>query len=308
MPWNENELLRDLLSFNASPGSQDPIFVGIGDDSAVVQWTSPQVIACSDLLAEGVHFDLNYCLPADVGYKSVTTNLSDIAAMGARPSYILCAVAAPRTFDMNGLFDGIREACREYQVSLVGGDLSLAHHAVITVTALGQPLEGRGVLTRASAQVGDSIYVTGPLGRSAVGLRSLAKLSHRPSTLTADQSVHLRPTPRIREGQCAIRAGAASAIDISDGLSLDLHRLSEASEVGFTLTSVPSATSASEEDALYGGEDYELLITIRDGGALVREFEREQLPPPILIGQIVSDQNVRTLRKFGLPRRGYLHS
>lgn len=308
MPWDENELLRGLLSFNASHSIQGPIPVDIGDDSAVVRWASPQLVACSDLMAEGVHFDLKYCLATDVGYKSVTTNLSDIAAMGAQPLYILCAIAAPSSFDMHALFEGIKEACNEYHVSLVGGDLSLAPQAVITVTALGHPLEGYGVLTRAGAQVGDSIYLTRPLGRSAAGLRSLTATSRRPLILTETQSVHLRPTPRIREGQCAIRAGANSAIDISDGLALDLHRLSEASKVGFTLDHVPHDSSTSEEDALYGGEDYELLITTGDGKALLREFSRENVTPPILIGQIIADERVKTFRAEDLPRRGYLHS
>jgi thiamine-monophosphate kinase len=212
----------------------------IGDDAAVVQSPGGLLLLATDALAEGVDFDDSTPLE-DVGWKAVTINVSDIAAMGGRPLHLLVTVAGPPKSDIDRIYAGITEAAKAYGCYVVGGDLSNAELLFVSVTVTGTA-DGEPVL-RSGARGGDVIWVTGPLGAAAAS------------------GYRRRPAARVQEGDLARRLGATAMIDVSDGLGADLGHLADASGVGFRLDVVPVADGATEAQALGGGEDYELILT-----------------------------------------------
>ena len=243
----------------------------IGDDAAVVDG----LLLAADAVVGGVHFGHDW--PAfEVGWKAVTVNASDIAAMGGRPRHLLVTVAAPPGTDLDGLVDGVAGAAEACGCEVAGGDLSATDGPlVVSVAITGAMDAGVTPVLRSGARPGDEIYVTGPLGHGAAsGYRE-------------------RPVARLAEGAAAAAAGATAMIDVSDGLSADLAHLADASGVGFALEDVPVATGATLDDALGGGEDYELVVT----GAAVG----------IPIGRCTDDPSVRTLRGAPLPAGGWEH-
>ncbi|WP_298211108.1 thiamine-phosphate kinase [Ferrimicrobium sp.] len=274
----------------------------LGDDAAVMPVQHARLTLCADALAQGVHFDLAYWTPAEVGAKAVTVNISDLAAMAAKPLWILSTIAAPKHFDVEALLLGIERRVQDYGAHLIGGDLTRSDTVVVSVTAIGIQL--LPPLRRGGARPGDTIFVTGPLGLASV---ALAQLSQSNEIDDRTRRALLDPTARIEEGFAAARAGASAAIDISDGLALDLHRLANASGVGFHLTSVPVAQGASLADALGGGEDYELLFTAPDPDLIYAEFAEAGLARPTAIGTILVDRAVRNLEGAPLDPTGYRH-
>ncbi|MCP9455034.1 MAG: thiamine-phosphate kinase [Nitrospira sp.] len=263
---------------------------GIGDDAAVI--TPPPSVwwhVTTDLLTEGVHFDLTTADPYTVGYRAAIANLSDLAAMGATPRYLFVALAIPRGFTSQhifSLYDGLMEGCRNHRVVLIGGDTSVSRGGLfVSITLMGTSAAGQA-LFRHGATIGDHIYVTGTLGDSQAGLqllnepRSFRATSQRKWSLSAKDRQflikrHLRPSARLREGQWLNGKNlATAAIDLSDGLSGDLQHLCEESGVGAEIDSgalpisaacraYAAAYGVSPVDlALKGGEDYELLFTV----------------------------------------------
>ena len=263
---------------------------GIGDDAAVItsragRWT----VLTTDLLTEGVHFDLRTATMADIGFRAAAANLSDIAAMGATPQYLLAALAIPRTGSsrqVHQLYRGMMAACRPHRVRLIGGDTSASCGGwFLSLTLIGMVLPHKALFRR-GAQSGDCLYVTGTIGDALAGLTLLnespahAKRYSRTATLSARHRQfligrHLRPTARVAEGQwLSTHRFATSAIDISDGLSGDLRHICEESHVGANLdlgalplspacrTYAASRKLDPVDLALTGGEDYELLFTI----------------------------------------------
>jgi len=214
----------------------------IGDDAAVLDHG---FLLAIDTVVAGVHFAADTPL-ADVGWKALTVNVSDIAAMGGTPGHAVVAVAAPPNTDLDLIYEGMAEASATYACPVVGGDLANAAQLVVTVAVTGR-VDGAAVL-RSGARPGDGIYVTGPLGGAAAhGYRA-------------------RPHARVAEGQAARAAGATAMIDVSDGLVADLGHIADASGVGYELdmTALPMAAGATAEQALRGGEDYELVFTGTD--------------------------------------------
>ena len=266
-----------IKSMCGSPGRG---VVGIGDDAAVFT-ASPGMatLVTTDMLVEGVHFDLSYTGFEELGYKSAAVNLSDIAAMGGRPRfYLVSAELRPqmRIEELEGFYRGLESACRPFGVRLIGGDMtSSSGTVVISVTVIGEASPGRAV-KRTGARAGDDIYVTGSLGDSACGLDILK--SRGIEGLNMDEARlagrHLKPSPRIKAGRLLGEGRLASAmIDISDGLSSDLGHILEQSGVGAVvyknrlpisgdLMNVAGIKKAVHY-ALHGGEDYELLFTVR---------------------------------------------
>ena len=285
---HEFDLIRAL---HRRHGRRSPsVIQGIGDDAAVItspagQWT----VLTTDLLTEGVHFDLRTATLADIGFRAATANLSDIAAMGGTPQHLLVALAIPRTGTsrhVHQLYRGMMAACRPHHVGLIGGDTSASSGGwFLSLTLVGM-VPPRKALFRNGARTGDLLYVTGTIGDSLAGLSLLneppSRTKHYP--LSSALSImdrqfligrHLRPTARVAEGQWLnTHRFATSAIDISDGLSGDLRHICEESHVGadLDLSTLPlspacRAYAASRrlnpvDLALTGGEDYELLFTV----------------------------------------------
>lgn len=264
------------------PNKGNSILVGIGDDSAVVRpMAGHMTVAATDMLVEGVHFDLSWHDATSLGRKSLNVNISDILVMGGVPRHALLSLAIPPEFSvesLDALIAGFREVCIEHGISLIGGDTSASpHDLLISVTVLGEVLESM-VVRRSGASPGDTVFVTGTLGNSAAGLRLLR--SKRWSADNSDHlylaARHLNPRPRREAvGMLAENGLASSMIDISDGLSSELHHLARASAVGINIseTSLPHSpalhryAAASGESLLdlllHGGEEYEACFTVR---------------------------------------------
>jgi thiamine-monophosphate kinase len=242
------------------------VLVGIGDDGAVLAPTpglnQVQVI---DTLVEGVHFPSNI-KAADVGYRVVAVNLSDIAAMGATPRWMTLALTLWDKDErwVEEFADGLFAAASAYDVALVGGDTTQGDVVVTTVHVTGEVAEDE-VLLRSGARVGDSVFVTGTVGDAFAGLQLIESGCHDEYLV----SRFLRPSPRIATG-LELAGRAHSAIDISDGLAGDLRKLLDASGVGaeIDLGSLPVSAALREHSgddalaaALTGGDDYELCFT-----------------------------------------------
>ncbi|MCL1078842.1 thiamine-phosphate kinase [Parashewanella spongiae] len=256
------------------------VVLGVGDDCALVQPADDKVIAIScDTFAEGTHF-LSDMPAADVGFKSLAVNLSDLASMGAEPAWMTLALTLPEIDEswLKQYCEGLYEIAEYYNISLVGGDTTRGARS-ITITVNGQVPESMA-LTRGGAGVGDWVYVTGTLGDSALGLDIL--LGNRDAESENKEYLigrHYRPTPRMLAGQ-SLRGIASSAIDLSDGLISDIQHVLKSSEVGAIINvdqlplSKALISSVGQEQAieyaLAGGEDYELLFTVPDAkvGAL----------------------------------------
>ncbi|WP_233980263.1 thiamine-phosphate kinase [Pectobacterium versatile] len=265
----------DLIAryFNRARSSRRDVELGIGDDCALLTVADKQMLAVStDTLVSGVHFlpDID---PADLGYKSLAVNLSDLAAMGADPAWLSLAITLPKSNSqwLSAYSDSLFELLDYYGMQLVGGDTTRGPLS-LTLTIHGLVPAGRA-LTRRGARIGDWIYVTGSLGDSVAGLAILQNTLHVEDEETRQRLLqrHLRPQPRILQGQ-ALRDLASSAIDLSDGLISDLQHILKASECGarINLDAIPQSDwlrgCVDEEQALRwalsGGEDYELCFTV----------------------------------------------
>ncbi len=268
---SEFELIQHF--FNQKKANRSDVIQGIGDDAAVLQPpTGQQLVVTTDTLVAGQHFPKN-AAPADIGYKALAVNLSDLAAMGAKPAWILLALTLP-TADESWLKEFTQSffsLLNRFQCQLVGGDLTQGPLS-ITIQALGF-VPSKKVLLRSGAQVGDRIYVTGTLGDAGL---ALAYLQTKISYLFTQEQIKFfiarlnRPEPRVSVG-LALRGIASSAIDISDGLAADLSHILTASKVGAEIEttklpfSEPLKELAQEEAhqfSLSAGDDYELCFTV----------------------------------------------
>jgi thiamine-monophosphate kinase len=276
----------------------------IGDDAAVVAPPAGSLLLTADLVVAGVHADLGLVGVDDLGWKAMSVNVSDIAAMGGRPLRALVSVAGPPATDLDGLYGGLSEAAERYRCPVVGGDLANAEVLVVSVAVTGTTGELPAVL-RSGARAGDSLFVTGPLGASAAGLDALR--SGRAADAPALAAAHRRPWARLEEGEAARLGGASAMIDVSDGLALDLDRLGAASGVGVSLAHVPVAEGATMAQALGGGEDYELAFAAADPDAVMSAFAAAGLRTPVLVGRCTADPAERRLDGHPLDPTGWQH-
>jgi thiamine-monophosphate kinase len=256
------------------PRTGPGVIVGIGDDAAVLR-LSGDLLATCDIQIEGVHFTRDLSGPADIGWKALAVNLSDIAAMGGSPRYALISLALPRETEvqvLDGIYAGLGEIASAHGVVVVGGNVSrIAGPLVIDVTLLG---DVRRPLTRAGAKPGDGVWVTGHVGKAAAGLYLLRHPHDAVEDGDALVRAYRRPSPRVEVGRAlAGESRVTAVIDTSDGTASDLLHLAAASRIGVRLDSarlplprgLAAAARAAGQDplewALAGGEDYELLFT-----------------------------------------------
>lgn len=294
---NENGLaelsLIERLRARAAKEHRREVRVGIGDDCALLRPRPGEELAVTtDLSIAGRHFRLDWHCPESVGHRALARGLSDLAAMGARPVAAFLSLGLPRALvrrergrrAQTGLwverfFDGLLALAQAYKTPLAGGDLAEAQVALADIVLVGSVPRGKALL-RSGARSGDLLYVTGNLGGSAAALKKLPELaaSRRrgaaewpakaggPRRLEALLARQLFPQPRVTQGLWLVRRGlATAALDLSDGLSTDLMRLCRESGVGAEVeaAALPVHPGATLEEALNGGEDYELLFTAR---------------------------------------------
>lgn len=252
----ETQLVDRIRKLAAGNEAQSAIVKGIGDDCAILRpRANEDLVFTSDFVLEDRHFTLDTHTPADVGHKALARSLSDLAAMGSEPIFCLVslAVAAQAAGKwMNGFYRGLLALAEKHRVVLAGGDLARYEKVVADVICCGRVPRGRAML-RSAANPGDGIYVTGELGGSVEGFESRRGKNWRR---------HVRPQPRLAAGVALRKLGVKAAMDLSDGLSLDLRRMCEESKVGAEIdAALPLAAGATLEQGLHGGEDYELLFT-----------------------------------------------
>jgi thiamine-monophosphate kinase len=278
--------------------------VGIGDDAAILQFeSSKHVLVSTDMMVEGIHFDLTYTPLVHLGYKAVATNVSDIAAMNGTPKQITVSLAISNRFSVEAigaLYEGIRAACQNYKVDLIGGDTtSSTKGLIISLTILGTVLPEK-VVRRSTAKKGDIICVSGDLGAAYIGLQLLrrekevflANPAMQPELVDKDYVIgrQLRPEARmdIIHDLAELSIVPTAMIDISDGLASEIIHISTQSNLGAmiyedklpldkkTLASIAELNLSSSACMLNGGEDYELLFTIKH-----EDFEKIKNHPDI---------------------------
>jgi thiamine-monophosphate kinase len=288
---NELEIIRSISG--ELPHAPPEVLVSIGDDCAVIRLGGRDWVAASDMLVSEYHFK-GWATPEDVGYKAVAINVSDVAAMGGTPRFVLASGGAADAETTLRCFGGVLEACEVFGVYPLGGDTTHAGALTVDVAILGE-LFAPPVL-RSRARPGDLLAVTGELGASAAGLLALENGASGPERLVFR---HLRPESRVEAGSAAARLGVGAMIDLSDGLASDVRRICERSAVGcrvdLDLLPLASDTRGFLESlgrdpeilAATGGEDYELLISASEStlDALVQSVET----PVTTIGEITDE-------------------
>jgi len=266
--------------------------LGIGDDCALLTPRRGEELAVTtDLSIAGRHFRLDWHQPEAIGHRALARGLSDLAAMGARPLAAFLSLGLPPSLTSTSgrkpawvqrFFDGFLALAQTYSTPLAGGDLAESTVALADIVLIGAVPRGRALL-RSGARPGDLLYVTGALGGAAAGLARLAELASpaRPSPLYIPKKLesllaaHLYPQPRIAQGIWLQRRGlATAALDLSDGLSTDLTHICKESDVAaeVDVTLLPLHAAATLDQALHGGEDYELLFTASPAARLPRSI------------------------------------
>jgi len=333
----ESEALALIERLLGSP-PPPPGETWFGDDAAVlsVPGSPYRLLLATDSVVAGIDADLELTGLADLGWKALAVNLSDIAAMGGRPGRAVVSVVGLGASELEQLYEGLLEASSRYACPVVGGDLSSGSEVVVTVAVTGWS-DGPPVL-RSGARAGDRIWVSGPLGAAAAGLRLLrvargegtapgtgtapgrsagkgASAGPGPQSRTTPAGpsslvmAHARPAPAIREGIVAREAGATAMIDVSDGFAIDVLRLADASGTGLELDerSLPVAPGATLDEALGGGDDYVLIFTGPPGVEMAEAFAAAGLPEPRCIGSCTPGGSPRALSGRPLSAWGWQH-
>ncbi|HQV35267.1 MAG: thiamine-phosphate kinase [Flavobacterium sp.] len=306
---------------------------GIGDDAAVLDFKDKKVIVSTDLLIEGVHFDLAYMPLKHLGYKAVVANISDICAMNAKPTQITVSIAVSSRFPLEALeelFDGITIASQIYNVDVVGGDTTSSQKGlIISITAIGEAKEEE-IIYRNGAKENDLVVVTGDIGAAYMGLQVLEREkqvfqvnpNNQPDLENYTYLIErqLKPEARtdIRELLEKLEVKPTSMIDISDGLSSEVMHLCKQSNVGCTIYEEklpldPQLISVCEEFnidsttvAINGGEDYELLFTIA-----LEDFDKIKANPNLTVIGHINKQSegihlvTRANQKIEMKARGW---
>ncbi len=315
--------LIELLRAGRLPRGEG-VRLGAGDDAALLEGTDGTLLALTtDMLVEGIHFDLSFTDRASLGYKALAVNLSDIAAMGGGgSSWAVVSLGLPpgtEVGEVEELYRGMSEAAWEYGCSLVGGDTVRSPRGlVLNLAVVGKVREG-DLLPRSGARPGDLLMVTGEVGASALGLAALLAGKGREDIFLQYVKRHLRPRPRL-DISAGLRArGAAAAIDISDGVLRDLGHICEESGVGAELRygdlPLPPGAERAAADlgadlaglVLGGGEDYELLLAVSPE----RAGELQATGTAVAVGRFTEGESVTVLdstgREMKVPSPGWEH-
>ena len=321
MSFNEFDLIQRF--FNRPINPRRDVILGIGDDGAILQVPfNQQLVVSTDTLVSGRHFPAN-TLPADIGYKALAVNLSDLAAMGAQPAWVLLALTLPNANEvwLKEFTDGFFPLMQDYHLQLVGGDMTQGP-LTITFQALGFVPPDKA-LSRVGAKRGDRIYVTGTLGDAGLALESLNNKNcfglSQSQVSFAMQRLN-RPEPRIELG-LALRGIASSAIDVSDGLAADLAHILSANQVGaiLQLEKLPLSdalkvlpTEKAWQLALSSGDDYELCFTVSElHERTLQQRLSLQHVPYACIGSIKKEPGLLLLDNngfaFNMNNSGYQH-
>lgn len=317
MPLSESDIIQRFFSrdYRGHPN----VMLGVGDDAAVLSVPPDKVLAVAvDSMVAGVHFPENLAA-RDIGYRALAVNLSDLAAMGATPLSATLALTVPEAQEewLEEFANGFFELAEQYRVALIGGDTT---RGPLTVTVEVHGLLPRGrVLKRSGASPGDLVCVTGSLGDAAAGVRLYrGALDAHPARDYLRRRL-ARPEPRVQAG-CDLLGVASAAIDVSDGLLIDLERLTAASGVGAVveLEKLPLSNALAEtfpndarELALTGGDDYELCFTIgNEHMPRLDSLRANWACDCSVIGEIVADSQVICKEEgvvIQLPRHGFDH-
>jgi thiamine-monophosphate kinase len=288
-------IARIARRFGAPPDGE----VWIGDDAAVVRVGRGVLAIAADAVVAGVHADLRLTSVADLGWKALAVNVSDLAAMGLVAERAVVTVSGPPETDLDALYEGLAAASRAFACPVVGGDLTESPTLVVSVTVVGDAGVSPPPVRRNGAAEADAIWASGPLGAGAAALRSLRAGMRG--------SAHARPEPRTGEGVAARELGATAMIDVSDGFAADLGHVLDASGVGCELDCLPVAPGATRDEALGGGEDFELVwcmpATTDPRGA----FAARGLRLPVRLGRCTADPACRTLQGQPLAPVGWQH-
>lgn len=297
------------------------LILGIGDDAAAIKAGKRYLLLTKDLLIEDFHFITALHPPYFLGRKSMSVNLSDIAAMGGKPKYALLGLGLPSRTSPRWLeeyFSGFKSSCREWSVVLVGGDLSQSKKIVISVTIIGQ---GKNIIQRKGARPGHFIFVSGELGNARQGLLLLKRGFKLGDNRRANPllKAFLDPVPQLSLAQELSRFKLASSmIDVSDGLSVDLLHLCEESGCGAVVEQENLPLSRElcfwqkrpYEFALHGGEDYQLLFSVCPGktDSIARLKKKYKI---FCIGKMIREKNLYLLDNRGIRKpleiKGYQH-
>lgn len=284
------ERIRAML-----PPQPEEVIVPINDDCAVFEVGGERWVAAADMLVSGHHFKDEWSSPEDVGYKAVAVNVSDVAAMGARPRFILTSGGAAEPETALRCFEGVSEACREFGIYPLGGDTTKSENLVVDVSILGS-LDGRNFVPRSGARVGDAVAVTGELGASAAGFLALKNEVEGYERL---KNLHFRPKPRVESGILAATLGASAMIDLSDGLASDVRHITKQSGVGCSVDLSLLPISEDTRDlcrllgegpqrlAATGGEDYELLMCASYD--VIEQMKRVSEVGITVVGEVVEE-------------------
>jgi len=315
---DEFEIIR---RFFLKENHSSSVCVGIGDDGAVVQ-PSPNhnLVISTDTLIEGVHYPL-HSVVADIGYRAVAVNLSDMAAMGAKPRWMTLSLSLSEINErwLEEFSNGLHVAANEYSVTLVGGDTTRGAQQIVTIQMIGET-KPKEEISRANANKGDLIFVTGTLGDAAAGLKQFSQSKEPDNQCAYLVQRFFRPTARIEVGRALVGV-ASAAIDISDGMYADAKKILDASSLGGTLNfdKIPLSKAICEfynqkqarDFALNGGDDYELLFTASPSKlTLIRDISKQYKLRITQVGKVHNQAGLQCTENnspIDYHDQGYLH-
>jgi len=292
-------LLSDMVSRSplVAGAVREELLVGIGDDATAWQWPAGKQLATVDTMVQDVHFTLDTISWEELGWKALAVSLSDIAAMGGQARYALISLSLPdetEVDDVSRLYQGMLKLAGAFRVALAGGDTCRSPLVTITVSVIGEAGDGH-LLLRSGAEPTDLVAVTGYLGSAAAGLAMLQEKLALDVELSGYLKESFRlPCPRLTEGRRLVEFGIKTAIDISDGLIVDLRHIAEMSRVGARIEAdrLPIEPRVRDyfgkralELALTGGEDYELLFTA--SASRIKGLKQAISIPITVIGEII---------------------